>query len=140
MIGKGRKSMIPPPVALGLFLCDQVIVERGTNRASLIGTITSLEGQAFPFVPLPFCVFAVLTGSKGEGVATLTVTQLETDEEVYSVTRRVEFPDRFAEGRLLFRLADCSFPRPGIYVFTITVDNDWVAYRRLRIRQTEIES
>jgi hypothetical protein len=132
--------MVPCPVALGLALCDQVIVEEGTRKASLIGTFNRLEGRAFPFVPLPFCVVTTLTGAQGEGDITLSLTQLETDEEVASLTRRVAFPDRFAEGRILFRLGDCSFPAPGAYLFTLTVDGDWVAHRRLRIGQSEVQS
>jgi hypothetical protein len=132
--------MVPPPVALALILCDQVIVEEGTKKVSLIGAFRNLQSRVFPFVPLPFCVLATLTGAQGEGEIALTVTELETDEEVASVTRRVTFPDRFAEGRVLFRLAECAFPAPGGYMFTLTVDGDWVAHRRLQIRQTEIDS
>jgi hypothetical protein len=29
--------MIPPPIALGLTLCEQVIIEGGTRRATLVG-------------------------------------------------------------------------------------------------------
>jgi hypothetical protein len=131
--------MVPSPVALGLVLCDPVIIEEGTRKVSVIGAFNRLEGRAFPFVPSPFCVLATLTGAQGEGRLTLTVIQLETDEEVYSLTRQVAFPDRFAEGRVLFRLADCSFPAPGVYISTLTVDDDWVAHRRLRILQTEVQ-
>jgi hypothetical protein len=33
--------MIPTPVALGLTLCDYVIVEEGTKKESLIGTFAA---------------------------------------------------------------------------------------------------
>lgn len=90
--------MVPCPVALALVLCEKVIVEEGTRNASLIGTFNHLHAGTFPFVPLPFCVVATLTGAQGEGEITLSVTRLETDEEVASLTRRVEFPDRFSFG------------------------------------------
>src|SRR4051812_3743228 len=46
--------MVPAPVALGLTLCDYVIVEQSTNKASLIGTFSTFRGRVFPFPPLPF--------------------------------------------------------------------------------------
>jgi hypothetical protein len=134
-----HERMIPPPIALSLTLCEHLSVEEGTKNVSLAGTFTRRYGQAFPFVPLPFYVFATLTGAQGEGEITLTVTALETDEEVASLTRRVAFPDRFAEGRVSFRLNNCAFPAPGVYMFTLAVDGDWVAHRRLQVRQMEIE-
>jgi len=137
---KEHVPMVPAPTALPLTLCDQVIVEEGTKKVSLIGSFRKLYARSFPFVPLPFCVFATLTGSQAEGAITLTVREAESDEEVYSVTHRVAFPDRFAEGRVVFRLADCAFPKPGAYLFTLAVDDDWVAHRRLQIHQMEAES
>ncbi len=41
---------------------------------------------------------------------------------------------------ILFRLANCAFPAPGAYLFTVTVDGDWVAHRRLRIGEMEVSS
>ncbi len=103
----------------------------------MIGTFTHQSGRSFPYVLAPFCVVATLTGAQGQGEITLTVTELATDEEIATLTRQVSFPDRFVEGRVLFRLANCAFPSPGVYVFTLMVDGDWVAHRRLHIRQAE---
>jgi len=132
--------MIPPPVALGLMLCDQVIVEEGTRKVSHIGGFNSLRGREFPFDPLPFCVLATLTDGQGEAEITLTVTDLESDEETYSFNRDLTFPDRFAEVHILFRLNEITFPVPGSYMFTLMVDGDWIAQRRIRVRQTEVDT
>ncbi len=132
--------MVPCPVALGLTLCDQVIVEEGTRNISLIGTFSRLRGDVFPFAPPSFCVVSTLTGSQGEGEIKLTVTNLETDDEVYTLTRRVTFPDRFAELHVLFRPAELVYPAPGHYIFTLLVDDEGVAHRRVRILETEGDS
>ena len=125
--------MIPRPIALGLTLCDQVIVEEGTSKVSVIGSFNSFLGHAFPYVPSPFCVFTVLTGAQGEGELALTVNNLETDEEVSALNRRLMFPDRFTEVRVLFRVSRCIFPEPGNYMFTLVVDDDWIVHRRVRV-------
>ena len=105
--------MIPRPLALALSLCDQVIVEEGTRKLSLVGGFNGLRARSFPFVPSPFCVIATLSGGLGEAEVTLAVTELQSDEEIYSLTRQVRFPDRFVEVHVLFRLAECSFPAAG---------------------------
>ena len=76
--------MVPTPIALGLTLCERVMVEEGTRQVSLIGTFNGLRRTAFPFVPPPFYVFATLTGSAGNAEIELTVRAVSTDDEVYS--------------------------------------------------------
>jgi hypothetical protein len=46
--------MTPCPIALGLMLCDQVIVEKRTEKVSLIGQFSTLRLARFPGVPLPW--------------------------------------------------------------------------------------
>jgi hypothetical protein len=131
--------MVPAPLALGLTLCDYVLVEEGTKKVTLVGSFTGIRGASFPHVPLPFCVYAPLTGGLGDGVLELTVTNLDTDEEVYSLVRTVNFPDRFTEVRVLFRLRECEFPVPGSYMFTLLVDKEWITHRRIRVYPMEPE-
>jgi hypothetical protein len=132
--------MVPQPIALGLTLCDYVIVEEGTKKVSLIGGFSGIRAAEFPFVPLPFCVYAPLTGGQGEAAAELTVTSLETEDEIYSLQRTVRFPDRFTEVRVLYRLTAVQFPEAGIYMFTLLLDGDWIAHRRVRVYSTETTS
>jgi hypothetical protein len=121
-------------------LCDYVLIEAGTNKVSLIGCFSVFRARSFPFVPLPFCVFAPLAGGMGEGRVELTVTEVASDLEVYSVFRTIRFPDRFTELRVLFRLAECQLPAAGSYLFTLLVDGEWVAHRRIRVSTLEESS
>ncbi len=41
--------MTPTPVAIGLTLCERVIVEEGTRNLTLVSTFISLQGEEFPF-------------------------------------------------------------------------------------------
>lgn len=132
--------MVPLPVALGLTLCDAVIIEQGTNKASLIGTFSTFRAGQFPFTPLPFCVFAPLTDAQGDADVSLTIERLESNERIEEASQRVRFPGRFAEVRVLFRLATCTFPQSGTYLFTLLVDGEWVAHRRVRVLPREMNS
>jgi hypothetical protein len=66
-------------------------------------------------------------------VITLTVTRLDTDEEVYTFSRPISFPGPLSEVRVLIRPNDLSFPAPGVYQFMILIDDEYVTGRRITI-------
>jgi hypothetical protein len=114
-------------------------VEEGTKKVSLIGSFASIRAPEFPLLRPQFCVFAALTDGQGEATAQLSVTHLETDREVYTLLRGLRFPDRFTEVRILFRLLEFRFPAPGSYLFTLLIDGEWAAHRRIRVYQAAQE-
>ena len=132
--------MTPAPMVLGLSLCNYVIIEERTRNASLIGAFTGLSLPEFPARPLPFSVFAVLTGGQGDATVEVAVTRLDTGEEVYSYQNMLRFPEKLTEVRFLLHIQQLLFPVPGSYDFTLLVDGQWVASRRLRVYQREEQS
>ena len=131
--------MHPRPIVVGLTLCDHVIVEEKTKKISLIGAFTGLSAPAFPARVPPFSVFTVLTDGSGSATIKLLVTHMDTNEEVYSHEGVQFFPNKVAEVRYHLRLRQFAFPAAGSYQFTLLVDGEWMAHRRLRVYQREIE-
>jgi hypothetical protein len=129
--------MNPAPTAIGLTLCEKVIIEEGTRNLTFVSTFTELLADEIPFWPERFALAVVLTGGQGDGVVELAITQLETDEEIYSLRRSLHFPDRLVEVQVVFRIRDCSFPAPGYYEAVLLVDGDWVARRKFSVVQQE---
>jgi hypothetical protein len=129
--------MNPPPIALGLILCEKVIIEEGTRSLTLVSTFASLRVEDFPSPGQRFALAAALAAGRGEGVADLVITQLETDEEVYSVRVQITFSNPLAANWVVFEVDDCSFPAPGNYEAILLVDGDWVARRRFLVEATE---
>jgi hypothetical protein len=129
--------VVPAPIALGLTLCDQVIVEEGTRKVSLIGTFSRIRLRTFPSEPSPFCVFGTLTDGRGDGILEVAIARQDTNEEIYAAQRDIHFPDRFAEVHVLFRIGGCRFASSGGYVVTLLVDGELVAQRRFRVSRRE---
>src|SRR2546430_1069976 len=113
--------MIPLPIALGLTLCEKVIIEEGTKAATLVSTFAKLIEEEFPTPPRYFTAFAVLTAGHGRGTMEIAVTQLETDTAVYVHRFAIRFPDRLARLRVCHRVNGCSFPAAGKYLVTLVV-------------------
>jgi hypothetical protein len=129
--------MYPPPIALGLTLCEKVIVEETTRNTTLVSTFTKLFADDFPSRPERFAFASVLTGGQGEASVDLVLTHLESDDEVYAIHGATRFPDRIAEVKLVFHIRDCSFPSPGSYDATLFVDGDPVARRKFTVERRE---
>jgi hypothetical protein len=125
--------MNPPPLALGLTLCEKCIVEQRSNNITLVSVFTRLFVDDFPSRPERLAFFIVLVGGLGEGDAELVITRLETEDEVYRMPRSIRFPDRLAELRLAFHIRECSFPAPGAYDACVFVDGDPIARRKFSV-------
>lgn len=86
--------MFPRLVPLGLALCDNAVIERATNKVSLIGQFQRLRYAAFPATAIPFYGCATLSGGLGRGAMRLEILDLEDFTAVFTVDRTVEFSDR----------------------------------------------
>lgn len=125
--------MIQPPKALGLFLCDQVFFDRDTQKPCLIGCFAGMAVSEFPSGPQRFDVFAALTDGLGAVTIDLTVTHLDTEEQVYTRRTVVAFSDPLRVLNLRCRVGDCSFPKSGSYMVTLSVADTEIAHCRLQV-------
>ena len=132
--------MVPRPVLLGLTLCDHVIVEERTRKVSLVGCFSAIRVGSFPATPPPFSGFALLTDGLGDATIQLSVSRMETQEDIYIREMPCHFPDRLTEVRVHFRIHQCVFPAPGWYQVTLLADGEWLAQRLLRVYSVETSS
>src|SRR4051812_7915096 len=125
--------MTPPPVALSLILCGQVIVDHQTRNASPISIFTGLAVDGFPSGPERFSVFASLTNGHADGTVKLTASRLDTGEPVYEQQYPIRFPDPLLVVNVNIRVRAIRFPVPGRYEFVLFVDSAPIAQRSLRV-------
>jgi hypothetical protein len=115
-------------------LCDYVIFEEKTGKVSLIGGFNSISADRFPVVAQPFSVFATLNKGFGDGTINLVISRLDTGQDVFDYRGKIRFPDKLTLVFFHARLRQCRFPAPGQYQFTLLVDGEWVAQRRLQVQ------
>jgi hypothetical protein len=129
-----------PPVVVGLTLCHDVKVDHPSLEHTAVRCFTRLRANPFPANPPSFCVFATLTDGEGEETLTLTVTrQADQQEEVRRIDLPVRFPDRLHVLRCIVRVSRCGFPAPGVYLFTLFMDGEWLAQSALHVLPLEAE-
>jgi hypothetical protein len=124
--------MTSTPIALSMSLCDYVIIEEGTGKASLIGCFGE-RLQTAPKELRSFFVVAELTDGNGRGRVELTITRPDSDEPFVRQATDVYFRDRFWVLRHTTRVVNCSFPVLGKYAVAIYVDGELAAQRTLDV-------
>ena len=121
------------PVARGIHVCEQVVVEVGTSNVSLINCFTRRHVGAFPSAPMRFAVYSLLAGGLGAVTMTVEISRLEDTRLVYRRPMVMVFEDRVQEVRFVLRLAEVVFPEPGAYSVVLFADDEWIAQSRLGI-------
>lgn len=121
------------PVAIGLLLCEQLIVEEGTRNATLVNCFTQKTGEIFPWPSPPFTVAAWLTNGEGEVLLEVIVEDAKTLDYLYRQQLRFRFATPLQQGRLTLRLSSLVFPVPGPYRVTLLADGEIIAQRKLAI-------
>jgi hypothetical protein len=71
------------PVAIGLLLCEQVIVEEKTRNITPVNCFTIRTVEQLPSETFPFVIFAVLTDGTGEIPLEVTIQRLDSMDEIY---------------------------------------------------------
>ena len=132
--------MIRPPVVLGLTLCEDVVADHETGNVSVIRAFTGFGLETFPSAVPPFCAFAALTAGEGDATFRLEVVwylgPLEP-EVVHELHGKLHFQDPLKTVNWIVRLSRCRFPEEGRYVFTLWIDDEWMAQRVLRVHSKD---
>jgi hypothetical protein len=120
--------MIRVPKVAGLTLCHHIEVDPQSGQYSLMGIFHSRYFRSFPSPMIGFTVYAALYGGEGEGTIELTVSQAQTEREIYRLRKWVSFADR----RLInmeLKVNRCVFPEAGRYLLGLRFDEQTVTSR-----------
>jgi hypothetical protein len=120
------------PVAIGLLLCEQVIVEEKTGNVTPVNCFSYRTVSSFPS-EFPFVVFCVLTDGMGDIAIEVVIHHLANMDEVFQTTMTHRFIGPLDNVRCILRIRNCSFPSAGEYNVSLLADGELVAHRKLTI-------
>lgn len=121
------------PSALGLFLCEQVIVEEKTRNVTVVNCFSHRVVQNFPSEPMPFVAFALLTDGLGKMPLEIIIERLDTMEEINRLEFMAQFPDPLQTLRFVARIRRCSFPVAGQFQVSLLANHELLAQRKMTI-------
>jgi hypothetical protein len=129
--------MNKPPVAIGLLLCEQVIVEEGTRNITPVNCFLHRTVHRLPSELVPFIVLALFTNGRGKMPLEVVVQRLDTLEVVHREETEVRFSSPLKMVRFSLEILDCSFPVAGQYQVALFVDGELITQCPLRIVHKE---
>jgi hypothetical protein len=132
--------MIQRPVVTSLILCEQVVVEETTRNVTLVNCFHRKAVDGFPSDPFPFVVFAWLTDGMGESAIRLSISSLDTEEELHRSEGTYRFVNPLQTVRFSVRVPRLSFPTAGEYQVLLLAGEEMIAERKFTIFQKEAES
>jgi hypothetical protein len=120
------------PVAIGLVLCELVIVDEKSRNLTPVNCFTARKLSSFPG-SADFHVVAWLADGLGEMPVEILVERLDTLDEVFRLENRLRFNDPLMDKNFVARIRDCQFPVAGQYVLSLLVDRELIAHRKFRV-------
>ena len=123
------------PIAIGLLICEQVIVEETTRNVTPVNCWSRRAYPGFPSEPETLVAFAFLTGGLGEMSLEVVVHSLDNWDVVRRLTHASRFDNVLQEYRCTFRIRHMTFPSAGDYQVSILADEEILAQRILKIRE-----
>lgn len=124
--------MIQIPVAIGLTVCEQVIVEEKTRNITLVNCLARLRVREVPSTPQRLVIYARLTDGLGDGKVTLKMLHPDTLEELLIQNAAAKFSHPLQEFNAVFR-GPFSFPVEGRYQINLFADGESIAQRVLDV-------
>jgi hypothetical protein len=130
---QGGIAVSQRPIAIGLLLCEQLIVEEGTKNVTPVNCFTHRTAEAFPWTSPPFTVVAWLTNGEGELLLEVVIEDTDTLEELYRRGATFRLTTPLQHQRLSLRINAIAFPRPKTYRVLLQADGEIIAQRKLGI-------
>ena len=132
--------MLQRPTAVGLLLCEQMIVEEGTKSVTLVNSFSYRLASSFPTEPIQFTVVAFITDGLGDIRLEVVINRLDNLGEIYRRGKSFQVSDPLSVFRFETRVRSCSFPIPGRYEVNLFAGDEVIARRTILIRPLENNS
>lgn len=131
MSGEMKKKM-PPPVLLSAVVCDQVIIDARTNKASVIGIFENISAPKYPARHPRLAFFFELTNGRGKIELTIKLVDVHNEDKMlWECTVQQELKDVRQVLNSTFDISGIQFPHPGEYRFQIYAGTDLLGERRI---------
>jgi hypothetical protein len=125
------------PVAIGLLLCEQVIIEEKTRNVTPVNCFMRRRVEGSPPEPFPFMALAILTDGLGEISLELRIERLDTFEAVFRRMFTYRFTDPLQTIRCILRMRDFSCPFHGDYQVCLLTEDETLAQCKLVILEKD---
>lgn len=116
---------LPTPFLLAMLVCDSVINDAATGKASIIGVFDTVWSPTFP-TQRAVSLYIRMTDAAGSYKVKLQFVRLEKDEVLATVEGAFTAEDRLRFVELSLGLPPVDLPAAGKYEFRLWANNRYV--------------
>ena len=109
-----------------MLVCDQVIVDQGTQKKSLIGIFENVNAVQFP-TPLNCAVYARIADAEGHYKFRLRLVSLKDESLLGQVDFEGDVKTQAEPAELALHLAGLLLPEPGKYEIQLYANDVFLA-------------
>ncbi len=121
------------PVPLAMVLCDTIIIDKRTEKKSLIGTFSNIYTKKFPFRANHFSIYISLTDGHGEYDGSLVCSD-SANNEIFRAKGSIAFPGGAKTVvEMVYDIGGLIFPEEGVYNFSLFCGETIVISRECRV-------
>ncbi len=123
----------PPPFVVAVIICDTVIVDKATEKKTLVGIFDRVNCPSLPWAQ-PMGLYARMTDAEGRYAFKVAVLHLESNTVVGNLqTPEIEIKDRLAFMDLALNLPPVPFKAAGRYEFQIYANDIFIARATIQV-------
>jgi hypothetical protein len=130
---------IPPPVLLAALVCDTVILDALTGKATVVGVFDVINAAQYPAHHHNLGLFFQLTDGRGTVGIRIRLVDLKNgeDETLWEGNVEQEFVDVRQVANVVVNVGGLRFPHPGEYRVQLSVGTHFLGERRVICRQID---
>lgn len=131
---------IPPPVLLSAVVCDMMIFDALTHKATVVGIFDTINALKYPVRHGALSVFCQLTNGRGQVDVLAKIVGIEGDEEELICENSVQtkFVDVRQVQNVLLQFVGLVFPHAGEYRVQVFAGTEFLGERRILCKQIEL--
>ena len=125
------------PEALALIVCDQILVEAGTGKKTLIGIFNEIGCSKFPAAHPNMVVFVSVTGGRGTYGTSLRLIFDGQEKPIFEIpaVMHVDTPMQVVE--FAFKLRGLNLSSAGLYRFEFLCNEELIFSRVFSVKSIE---
>ncbi len=129
--GGGR---VPPPICKAFLLCNYALIERGSNRPSIIGVIDSVPVSFFPTRIPQMCAFIQLVDGIGQYEIALEFQDIADGAVLGRVGGIIaDFPNRACKLNVHISIPPLPISKPGTYDAIVFANEEEIDRQKFKV-------
>jgi hypothetical protein len=115
----------PVPSVVAMLICDQIIIEQGTNKKNLIGVFDNFYSLVFPALLQRIAIYVKLADAQGDYLFKLRFVNLRDESLVAEIGIQTKIVDSTEHSELALNFS-VPVPAEGKYEFQLYAADEYL--------------